>query len=212
MNCTRRPRRAALVLAAVAAAFLGASPMAPLAAEEHDQPGPGTGGGANNVVSVRNQQDGTLRSRASAQIAQDAGPIVGNTNLAEAAASCVDCQVVAVAVQVVIRSGDVSVDEPGNAAIAVNEGCLRCLAFAYARQEILRADRPVPVSGDAMAEVNAIEAEMQDVAASGLSDLEMWPLLDDLSERLVAVVEAEIANAGAAATRSTGRQVDRDEG
>ena len=195
--------RTALLLIALASAVGAAAPV---------EAQPGTGGGSNNVVIVQNQEDGTLRSRASAQIGHAGGEVIANTNLAQAEASCTDCQVVAVAVQVVIASGEGSVFEPGNAAIAVNSGCSGCRAFAYARQEFLWVDRPVPLRGEAQAQIHALEAEMQDVAASGISDEEMEVALNDLSEQLIAVVQDQIWQAGTVGVRTTGFQVDRKEG
>ncbi len=195
--------RIALLITALASLAMAGHPVAA---------DPGAGGGANNIVRVQNQADGTLRARASAQVAQDAGPIVGNTNAASAASTCTDCQTVAVAVQVVLRSGGDDVFEPGNAATAVNSGCLRCHTFAYARQEILATDRPIPLSSETLGRVRAIEAQMQDVAASGRSDEEMAAALDSLSDDMVNAVNADVQAAGTSATRTTGRQIDHNDG
>src|SRR5438046_9496154 len=89
-------------------------------------------GGGNNVVMVVNHEDGALRSRARAAVAQDPGPTVANQNIAVAQATCTGCRTAAAAVQVIIQDGTATDVQPANAAIALNENCNFCQTFAYA--------------------------------------------------------------------------------
>src|SRR6059058_3313982 len=104
-------RRMATAVLVVVTGLVGA-PHAALADEA---------GGGNNVVMVVNHEDGALRSRASAAVAQYPGPTA------------------AAAVQVIIQDGTATDVQPANAAIALNENCNFCQTFAYANQVLLTA-------------------------------------------------------------------------
>lgn len=169
------------------------------------------GGGANNVVQVNNHSDGKLKTKTRADVAHDGGPTVANENLALARASCVDCRTVAVAVQVVLMEATVSDFRPANAAVAVNDNCVRCQTFAFARQELLTADRPVRISDEGAEQVATIEGQIRQVADSSEAFDQMAADLDSLTDQLVTVLQREIDRAGSASRHDSKRQVDERE-
>ena len=166
------------------------------------------GGGANNIVQLHNNQDGAAKERGKTSITEDQGSTVDNSNIALAEASCTDCRTVAVAVQAVIVSGDVTVFTPGNAAVAVNDGCVRCATFAYARQELLQTDGPFVLSNDAREQAAAVSDQIRALAASDESFSALSADLDALTDQLVSILETDIANGGKHDTRNTDRRVD----
>jgi len=166
------------------------------------------GAGANNVVSVRNLEDGARQIRTRTSVAHDPGPTVANDNEAFAYASCTDCRTVAAAVQVVLVEGPMNESRPVNAALAVNENCLRCATFAYANQVVLQAGRHVEIGDEAEERIEAIEGRIRSVAASSETFLEMSTDLDGLTQQLVAVVQGEVQRAGTTAARIDDRRVD----
>jgi putative peptide zinc metalloprotease protein len=176
-----------------------------------DEGGGGGGGGASNLVQVYNRSDGAWRARGASSVAHDPGPTVANQNMALARASCTDCRTVAVAVQVVLVEGPVDDFRPANAAVAVNEDCLRCQTFAFARQEVLRADRHVDISDSARDQLEDLRGEVRDVAASPESFDQMTVDLDALTDQLVALLQGEVQRAGGDADDDSRREVDRHE-
>jgi len=175
---------------------------APAAADE---------GGAHNIVAVVNHGDDSLRSRARANIAEDAGPTVANENLAEVYASCTDCRSVAVAVQVVVVEGPVQDFEPLNGAIVENEGCLRCMSFGYARQFFLYTTGPFHLSEQGAHEVHTLDDELQALADSSEAFPQLEADLDQVTAQLVAVVQGEIQQSGATTTELQRREVQESE-
>ena len=168
----------------------------------------GVRGAANNVVNVVNRTDGNTRVQARTAVPEVDTPTVDNTNVASAYASCTDCRTVAVAVQVVLVEGPVTDFEPGNAAVALNENCLRCQTFAYARQEVLSPGAPVNIGDDAAAAIRDLQGRIQDVASSDEGFAQMSADLDGLTDQLVSVLQAEIDRAGTTAEHHHDRRVD----
>ena len=167
--------------------------------------------GGNNVVQVNNERDGAWKTRAKSSVEQEPGPSIVNENVALARASCTDCRTVAVAVQAIIVEGPVDDFRPGNAAVAFNESCVRCMTYAYARQEVLYADGPVVLDGEAKDRYQAVKAQLDAVADSGLSFDEMTVELDHLAVELVAALRGAIEESGHHATERADRKVERDE-
>jgi len=172
-----------------------------------------TRGENDNVVVVRNHQPGAFRWRARSAIAHDPGPSATNQNVAYAYASCTDCRTVAVAVQVVVLEGPVTDFRPANAAVAVNDSCLRCQTYAYGHQVVLSAGRMVELSADAEQRVDQLDHQMDQVAASSEGFDQMTSDLDQLTAQLVSAVQDGIRGAGngaEAADASEGRQVQQE--
>jgi putative peptide zinc metalloprotease protein len=103
-------------------------------------------GGGSNVVRVDNTKDGAFRARGNAELDRIRRDEVTSANIAEAHASCTDCQTIAAAVQVVVYQRGASTIAPVNRAVAVNESCTRCVTVARAIQWVIPVDdvREVP--------------------------------------------------------------------
>jgi putative peptide zinc metalloprotease protein len=187
-------RRLSALVTIVAAVALAAPP--PAGAE-----------GRDNHVTAVNYADEWVATQARAVIAQDRGPQVAAENTALARASCTDCRTVAVAAQVVAVVGAISEFRPFNAALALNEECLRCQTYAYARQEIIAVDGEFSLSDAGRDEVRRLEYEIERVADSAEPFLEMGAELDRLVVQLREVVRGELEKAG---RRESGRWARRD--
>jgi len=176
-------RRPITFVAIVAAAILALPPLAGAEA-------------GHNVVTTVNQSDGRDATNDRAVMTVDHGPTVDAENTAVARASCTDCRTVAVAVQVVAVDGNITEFRPVNAAVAVNENCLRCQTYAYARQEVFAVDGEFSLSNAGRDEVQRLEGEIDRVAGSDEPFLEMGAELDGLVVQLGDAVRSEIERAG----------------
>lgn len=131
-------------------------------------------------------------------------------NVANARSSCVDCRTVAVAAQVVLVEGPVDTEAPVNAAVAVNVGCISCETYAYARQVVLKPGSPVTISSGAQNKISAVHADIRRISRSELTFPKMDTGLDAQVNRLVSIIEAEIAKAGETASKRDRKVVDED--
>lgn len=195
----RRIRSVALAAAVTSVLAFGAP-----AARADD----GIRGAYNNLVKVTNRSDDATSVAARIAVPEVDNATLDNTNLASAFASCTDCRTVAVAIQVVVAEGPVTTFTPGNAAVALNDACLRCQTFAYARQEVLSPGTPVQISDEAAAAIGDLQDQIQAVAGSDEGFAQMSADLDNLTEQVVSVVQGEIDRAGTTATRQQDRRVD----
>lgn len=173
-----------------------------------------TGGGANNVVIVKATADGATQARSHVQVAPVPGDTVASANIALATATaCTGCRASAVAIQVLLVTGDPSVFTPANAATAVNAGCNGCGTFAYAWQYVLQLDGPVFLSPIGRLEVLQLRQQIDDaVDASDPTslddDLRLTAELDALTAQLKSVIDSEVQTAGVGAHGSLERHVE----
>lgn len=96
-----RPRPHLRLLAAVLAA-LALAVAAPAASLADDGDGDGSGRGGDNLAQAVNEEDGSSVFDFAFSIRRVAGEVVDEQNLAVAYASCVECQTVAIALQIVL--------------------------------------------------------------------------------------------------------------
>lgn len=167
---------------------------------------------SDNVVVVKNHDTGQFRWKARSAIAHDPGPSVTNQNVAYAYASCADCRTVAVAVQVVIVEGPVNDFRPANAAVAVNDHCVRCQTFAYGHQVVLSADGHADLSPSTEQRIDDLDRQIDQVAGSSEAFGQMTSDLDQLTAQMVAAVKDDIngnGNGAKAVDASEGRQVEQ---
>jgi hypothetical protein len=156
-------------------------------------------GGADNIVVVTNTVDGSAASRTALQVAHDPAETVANQNLATARSTdCTACRTVSVAMQVVVVEGFPHDFEPANAAVASNGGCTSCQTYAFAFQYVVQPGRMVYLSGDAQQRIAALRAQVDAVAGSDLSYLDMGVQLRDLFTQFSSVVSQELQAAGLA--------------
>lgn len=165
----------------------------------------------DNVVSLENYEDSSLMARARVAVSHVAGDTVANQNVASSYASCTDCRTVGAAIQVVIVEGQPTDVRPVNLGVAVNEDCLRCQTYAYARQVVLSAGMRVELSDDAEEAIENIDERAQRIVRSERDFSRMTAALDRLTTRLTAIVKGEIERAGVSAGEDDRREVDEDE-
>jgi hypothetical protein len=124
-------------------------------------------GGANNVVLVQTSTDGATLVRATTEVVPVGGDTVTSANIATSTnAGCVGCHTTAVAVQILIITGNPSSFGPQNAAVAQNGGCDTCGAYAYARQHWIQTSGPAHLDGSTRLRVAQLRQEISYAAAS----------------------------------------------
>jgi putative peptide zinc metalloprotease protein len=96
--------------------------------------------GRSNVVRAENRKDGRIRIRTNLQVNRIKGETVIPENVADAYASCTECQSFAVAIQINVYERGASVIAPRNTARAVNDNCSRCVTIARAYQYVIPVD------------------------------------------------------------------------
>lgn len=166
------------------------------------------GGGANNIVTVVNHDNGSTRIEGHAAVAVDEGPSVANRNIAQARASCVGCRTEAAAIQVVVVVGSPDRVAPQNEALALNQGCQSCQTFAYARQVLVYASHRVDL-GQTERQVHQVDAQVAQELASGQAFGQMASGLDSLAAQLVADVQQAIQEGGPPGQQAEQRQADQ---
>ena len=149
------------------------------------------GGGANTMVLLHNQVNGGLTARGNVQVNQIPGPSVGPVNCAYATSTCLDCQTLAVALQINLISRTATFIMPRNVARAQNIGCQACRTAALALQYVRQVDDPTSMPPEfvglvqrmndelrvlqtdpgltldqAVAQIDAVLAQFQDLATS----------------------------------------------
>ena len=144
---------------------------APASASATTLPGgsPAGGGGAKNIVQVRNFSDGTLKVDSRVQVTSVPAPNFAAANLALAFSSCVNCQSLAVALQINLVSPNVTDFHPQNAAVASNGGCTGCDTVAWAIQYNIGADDPSQPSPEVRQLVAAMKAELAHIDSSSMT-------------------------------------------
>jgi hypothetical protein len=129
-------------------------------------------GNPRNEVRLRNDDNGRFKARASIRLHRIEGDEVKPVNLAFAQSSCVDCQTIAVALQVAIYKRGAHVVQPENIAVAANVGCTRCVTIARAIQFAIPVDDP---KEDVPDEVKSLIKDMD-------KELRYFASVDSLSE------------------------------
>jgi putative peptide zinc metalloprotease protein len=119
--------------------------------------------GAKNVVKLKNRVDGRLRVKGSVQLNQIQGQNVGPINLAQARASCLGCQTIAVALQISLYERHASRVVPRNNAEAVNVGCFGCFTVARSIQYVYPVDDPTQVPPEIDQLIRAMDKELKEL-------------------------------------------------
>jgi putative peptide zinc metalloprotease protein len=165
-----------LVAALVAAVTFSALPSAAQA-------------GDNAAIAI-NTKDGSSVFKLAFAIRRVAGDVVDETNGAVAYASCTSCQTTAIAIEIVLVTGDPSTVTPTNVAVAVNESCNLCDTFASAYQFVVSVDGPVHFTPEGLHELRDIRKELRDL--KGLSNDEIRARLPGLMARLKTVLQTQL--------------------
>lgn len=163
------------------------------------------GASTDNVAAAVNTTDGRTVYAISLKIVQTDADTIDATNAAVAAASCADCQTVAIALEGVLVIGDPTNFEPTNIALALNSGCTSCQTLASAYQYIVQNDTRVRISGAGRQEIADVRAGLQSLRHSGLDIFAVQAQVDEYAGRLLSVLQNEVYPIGrpAAATTTT---------
>jgi hypothetical protein len=208
-----RRLRTLLALSAVAAALTALPAAADTAS-----------GGPNQLVSSYSTADGSWLVRSGTEVATFGGDTWTSANIARAmSVDCTGCHATAVAVQVVLATGNPSYAAPANAAVAVNASCTGCGSYAYAWQYALTVDRAVHLSPAGQRLVADLRLRIAEAAGSelpsdGVTDPDLVRnraldlKLDALTAELKSVIDSELDAAGVAASGTISREVQRTPG
>jgi putative peptide zinc metalloprotease protein len=152
--------------------------------------------GDNAAVAV-NLRDGSSKFQLAFKITRVNGDVVDSSNAAVAAASCSDCQTVAVALQAVLIFSDASVITPTNFAFAFNLDCERCYTLATAYQ-FVSTTGIVRFTADGNRRIAEIRRQLQALRSAELSIEEIQARVDVLAGQLLDVMRTEIVSPGRA--------------
>jgi hypothetical protein len=99
-------------------------------------------GGPVNQVRLVNKKDGAFLARSAISLHRSSTPNVEPKNIAVAEGQCTDCATLAIAVQVFLyqRGSGTPNIQPVQVALAVNNGCTRCITIAHAFQYVYPVD------------------------------------------------------------------------
>jgi putative peptide zinc metalloprotease protein len=147
--------------------------------------------GNNESVAI-NTKDGTTVFSVHLQITRVNGDVVDASNTAVAYASCTDCEAVAIAFQAVLVSGDPSVIDPSNVAIAVNSGCNNCTTLADAYQQIVLTGGKAHFTPDGKKELNSIKHQLHELRRADLSPDQLVAEVDQLQADFANVLANDI--------------------
>lgn len=138
----------------------------------------------DNAAIAENTTDGSSVFELAFDIRETMQPVVEETNLAVAYASCDSCRTVAIAIQIVLVMGDVTTATPENVAIAVNESCTACETFAAAYQFVLSTGGPVRFTKAARKELREIKKLLRRLGHGDIPLDELAARLKEIKERI----------------------------
>ncbi len=144
---------------------------------------------ANAAIAI-NTEDGASVFKLAFAIRQVAGDVVDQQNVAVAYASCTSCQTTAIAIEIVLVTGNPSTVTPENVAVAVNENCNLCDTFATAYQFVVSTGGPVRFTHEGLKELRDIRHELKKL--KGLSNEEIRARLPALIARLRNVLKTQL--------------------
>ncbi|HEX6596883.1 MAG TPA: hypothetical protein VF045_08105, partial [Acidimicrobiales bacterium] len=134
----------------------------------------------NTAVAV-NTEDGSSVFSFAFDIKRVGGDVVDPLNGAVAYASCTDCETVAVAIQIVLVSGDPDVVAPQNVAVAVNDDCELCLTLALAYQYVFGAgDEPLHFTKEGKERLKEVKKAFKELEGTTMSTAELLPIVQAL--------------------------------
>ena len=179
-------RRSLLLVLVLLAALSSVVAVSPPPAEAGD----------NAAVAI-NLRDGSSTFRLAFKITRVNRDVVDSSNAAVAAASCTDCQTVAVALQAVLIFSDASVITPTNFAFAYNVDCERCYTLATAYQ-FVSTTGIVRFTADGNRRIAEIRRQLEALRSADLSIEEIQARVDVLAGELFDVMRSEIVSPGPA--------------
>ncbi|MGH9278102.1 MAG: hypothetical protein ACRD12_08350 [Acidimicrobiales bacterium] len=196
-----RPVVAVVVLAGAAALGLGGLTLAETVPADSTTPtttasSGSPGASTDNVAVAANTKDGRTVVALSIKIVQTDSSSVDAANAAVAAASCTDCQTVAIALEGVLIIGSPTDFQPTNIALAINSECTNCQTLAAAYQSVVQNDTRVRITGSGRQQIAAIRTDLLSLRNSGLDIATIQQRVNDAAGRFVAVLQNEVVPVG----------------
>jgi putative peptide zinc metalloprotease protein len=152
----------------------------------------------DNTAIAINTKDGAALFKFAFSVKRVAGDVVDNTNAAAAIASCEDCRTVAIAIQIVLVTGDPSVVTPTNLALAYNIECTLCETMASAYQFVFGNGDNMRFTAEGRKTLAEIRKEFHDLRkeSENLTLAEIDARVEALVARIRDVMRTELVAAG----------------
>ena len=157
---------------------------------------PSSARAGDNAAIAINTKDGASIFKFAFSIRKVASDVVDQTNAAVAYSSCTNCQTVAIAIEIVLVTGNPSVVTPTNVAIAINDQCTLCVSVADAYQWVIGTGGNVHFSEHGMQEIRRIVKAIRELGRSGLSAAEIQARLEELVKELAQVISNDLVASG----------------
>lgn len=164
-----------------------------------------TSGGDDNAAVAVNTKDGSTVYAVRLKVVITGADTVDSGNAAVAAASCSDCQTVAIALEGVIVTGDAEVIAPVNIALAINSGCSGCQTLAYAYQNLQTVDGKVRLTGAGREGIARLRQQLNTLRTSGLDLPAVKAEVDRIAAEFAAILRSEVVPIGRPAGAATPR-------
>jgi putative peptide zinc metalloprotease protein len=150
----------------------------------------------DNTAIAINTKDGTDIFKLAFKIARVNQDVVDESNAAVAFNSCEDCQSIAVAFQIVLIFSDPAVVDSQNLALALNENCDACVAFASAYQWLLTTDGPVRLTAEGNLRIAELRKRLRDLLQSDLTVEQLQAELDQVRDEVADIIATQLVPAG----------------
>lgn len=155
----------------------------------------GGAGGDTTAVAVNTRDDANVFRFAFA-VKRTMQDVVDQGNAAVAVSSCVECQTVAVAFQVVLIMSDPTVVAPENVALALNLECTSCETMASAYQFALTTGGPVHFTAEGNRGLAELRSELAALLSTEGSLAEYEAAFEDFAARLAEILATQLVAAG----------------
>ena len=160
--------------------------------------GPAAYAGDSTAVAINTKDDSSLVDIVFdiERIVQ--GHDVDSGNAAAAVASCNSCETVAIAIQVVLASGNPVVVAPENLAIAMNVDCNLCQTLAEAYQFVSVTPEPLTFTKAGKTRIQEIQKELHELEKSGLPIDQIHTRVGELTAEVQTILKTELVQAPSA--------------
>jgi hypothetical protein len=179
-----RRRRAAALVAAVGC-------VVPFGAAYADDGGT-TQRKQDNIAVATTETDGARAFDFSYSVRKQHGGVVDHRNVANAAARCTDCRATAIAFQIVIVDGKPEQLAPRNQAVAINDGCTRCLVYAGARQFVRVVDGEVRFTREGVNTLLDVRNQLRALEDGDLGVAALAAKVEEQEQRVLQVLRDEL--------------------
>jgi hypothetical protein len=180
-----------------------AAPEPSTAPDATATPEPASQAPHDNAAVATNTEDGmfVFRLAFDLQFIQDG--VIDQSNKALAYGNCQACRTIAIAIQLLIATGDFHVVAPTNLAVAMNDRCPSCATLAYAYQLVLAAPTLMSLTPEGREKLATILAAVVLVGSSDVPVEQIRAQLDALMDELREVVATEVVPSARQETTSS---------